>query len=88
MENKMKITAVLLSATILFGSIGAALASEVDPEQNILAGSAALSNLPLGSEARAQADNLLDQAQEAYNHHDLYLAYVLASHAQQIETHG
>jgi hypothetical protein len=88
MENKMKITAALLSATILFSSVGAALASELDPQQNIVDGSAALSNLPLGSEARAQAGNLLDQAQEAYNHHNLYQAYVLASHAQQIENHA
>jgi len=83
----MKITAALLSATILFSSVGAALASELDPQQNIVAGSAALSFLPLGSEARAQAENLLDQAREAYNHHNLLHAYVLASHAQQIENH-
>jgi hypothetical protein len=87
LENKMKITAALLSATILFSSVGAVLAGELDPQQNIVDGSAALSNLPLGSEARAEAGNLLDQAQEAYNHHNLYQAYVLASHAQQIENH-
>jgi hypothetical protein len=87
MENKMKITAALLSATILFSSVGAALAGELDPQQNIVDGSAALSNLPLSSETRAKAGNLLDQAQEAYNHHNSYLAYVLASHAQQIESH-
>ena len=81
----MKITAALLTASLLFGSVGAALASEVDPQQNIIAGATELGKLPLGSEARAQADNLLDQAQEAYNHHNLYQAYILATHAQQIE---
>jgi hypothetical protein len=85
MEGKMKITAALLTASLLLGSAGAALASEVDPQENMTAAASALNKLTLGSPARNEADNLLTQAQEAYNHHNFYQAYMLAQKAQQVE---
>jgi hypothetical protein len=45
MEGKMKITAALLTASLLFGSVGAALASEVDPLENMNAAASGLNNL-------------------------------------------
>jgi hypothetical protein len=85
MEGKMKITAALLTASLLLGSAGAAFASEVDPLENMNAAASALNNLPFGSQARNEADNLLTQAQEAYNHHNQYDAYILVQRAQQVE---
>jgi hypothetical protein len=85
MEGKMKITAALLTASLLFGSVGAALASEVDPQENMNAAASALNSLPFGSTARNEADNFLTQAQQAYNHRNQYEAYTLALKAQQIE---
>jgi len=85
MEGKMKITAALLTASLLFGSVGAALASEVDPLENMNAAASGLNNLPFGSTARNEADNFLTQAQQAYNHRNQYEAYTLALKAQQIE---
>jgi len=81
----MKITAVFLTAFLMLGSAGAALASEVNPLENINAAASALNNLSFGSQARNEADNLLTQAQEAYNHHNFYEAYTLAQKAQQVE---
>lgn len=81
----MKITAALLTASLLFGSAGAAFASEVAPLENMNAATSALGNLPFGSQARNEADNLLAQAEEAYNHHNQYDAYILAQKAQQVE---
>jgi hypothetical protein len=85
MEGKMKITAALLTASLLFGSVGAALASEVDPLENMNAAASGLNNLPLGSTARNEADNFLTQAEQAYHHHNQYEAYTLALKAQPIE---
>jgi hypothetical protein len=85
MERKMKITTALLTASLLLGSAGAAFASEVAPQENMTAAASALNNLPFGSPARNEADNLLTQAQESYNHHNYFEAYTLARKAQQVE---
>jgi len=88
----MRTTAALLSAFLVLGSAGAALASPVDPQQDITDGIAMLDQLPFGSDARAQADNLLTEAQQAMNHRshhhgeaNTYQAYNLARQAIQIE---
>jgi hypothetical protein len=85
MEDTMKIAAALLTASVGLGSAGVALASEAFPPENLDAGNAALSQLPFGSKARTEAGTLLAEAQQAYNHHNSYEAYILAHKAQQIE---
>ena len=81
----MRMTAALLTASLVLGSAGVALASEAFPQEDMHAGNAALNQLPFGSQARTEADALLTEAQQAYNHHNFYEAYILAHKAQQIE---
>jgi hypothetical protein len=85
MEDTMKITAALLTASLVLGSAGVALASEAFPQEDLDAGNAALNQLPFGSQARTEADTLLTEAKQAYNHHNAYEAYTLAHQARQIE---
>jgi hypothetical protein len=81
----MKLATTLLSATLLIGSMGAALASPVDPQSDITHGSALLETLPFGSSARVSADNLLTEARQDLTGGDPYHAYLLARQAEQIE---